>query len=268
MFNIIKKIRRRYIIKNNPIPNALWARTINQLRVLDYLTPNERIRLKKVTTLFLHDKTITPVQGFELTEEQRLIIAVQACLLILNLDLDYYDGWVEIVVYPDTFVVKRDITSDEGIVSSQTSTLSGEAWSRGSVILSWADIERDSFTLHQGHNVVIHEFAHKLDMLNGRANGMPPLHPKMKRQEWTDSLENAYDLLINNLQHQQPHYINEYAATNPAEFFAVISEYFFTAPRVLQEHRPAVYEQLVLFYKQKPIRTYASTVNSNYHSLY
>lgn len=252
MFNIIRNIRRRFILKNNQIPNQLWKNTTKQLRVLDHLKPNDFVRLRKVTTLFLYYKTITAVQGLELTEEKRLVIAVQACLLILNLDLDYYDGWVEVVVYPDTFIVNRDITNDEGIVSNQTNTLSGEAWSRGSVILSWADIERESFTISEGQNVVIHEFSHKLDMLNGRANGMPPLHPKMERQAWTDSLGKAYDLLINNLRNDRHHYINEYAATNPAEFFAVISEYFFTAPEVLKEHRSEVYEQLVLFYKQIP----------------
>ena len=252
MFKIIRNIRRRYILKNNQIPDELWENTTKQLRVLDHLKPNELVRLRKVTSLFLYDKTMTAVQGFELTEEKRLIIAVQACLLILNLDLDYYDGWVEIVVYPDIFVVNRNVTSNEGIVSNQTNTLSGEAWSRGSVILSWTDVELDSFTLRQGHNIIIHEFSHKLDMLNGRANGMPPLHPKMERQAWTDSLGKAYDLLINNLKYDHHHYINEYAATNPAEFFAVISEYFFTSPDVLKEHRFEVYEQLILFYKQKP----------------
>ena len=219
MFNIIRNIRRRYIIKNNSIPNQLWVNTIKQLGVLDHLNPKELVRLRKVTTLFLYHKTITPVQSLELSEKQRLIIAVQACLLIVNLDFDYYDGWVEVVVYPDTFIVERNVTSDEGIVSSHSNILSGEAWSQGSVILSWTDVERDSFTPHKGNNVVLHEFAHKLDMLNGRANGMPPLHPKMHRQEWTKSLGDAYELLINNLQYERPHYINEYAATNPAEFF-------------------------------------------------
>lgn len=253
MFNIIRNYHRRYIIKQHKIPDELWDETIEHLRILDQLIPSELKRLRKVTTLFLYKKTFTAVEGFELNERKKLIIAVQACLPILYLDIDYYDGWVEIVIYPDTFVVERNIVSDEGIVSKQKSTLSGEAWSHGPVVLSWSDIELDSLTLREGHNVIIHEFSHKLDMLNGRENGMPPLHPKMKRQEWTDSLRKAYEQLHKNLEYHYRHYINDYASKNPAEFFAVVSEYFFTAPAILIEHRPEVYKQLTLFYKQTPV---------------
>ena len=250
IFKALQKLYRSYILKKHKIPSALWQNTIKQLPLLANLKAAELKRLKKVTTLFLQDKTFTAVQGFVLDDEKRLIIAVQACLPILNLDLAYYDGWVEIIVYPDAFIVSRDVTSEHGLVTNETRTLSGEAWSRGSVILSWADVEKDSFSLRPGHNVIIHEFSHKLDMLNGRANGMPPLHPNMNRKEWTDSLSQAYDLLVKNLEYNHHHYINEYAATSPAEFFAVVSEYFFTAPKVLKEHRTEVYNQLVLFYKQ------------------
>ena len=252
IFKALQKLRRHYILNKYKIPKSLWQETIPKLPVLARLNPAELIRLKQVTTLFLHAKSFTAVQGFELDDQKRLIIAVQACLPILNLDLDYYDGWLEVVVYPDAFIVSRDVTSEAGLVSNETRTLSGEAWSHGPVILSWSDIEKDSFQLHEGHNVVIHEFSHKLDMLNGRANGMPPLHPSMHRQEWTDSLSQAYELLVDNLEYNHSHYLNEYAATNPAEFFAVVSEYFFTAPDALKAHRPAVYDQLVLFYKQQP----------------
>jgi len=248
----LQNLYRHYILKKHKIPEKLWRNTIRQLPVLAHLDSEELNHLKIVSTLFLQAKAFTAVQGFKLNDEKRLIIAAQACLPILNLDLDYYDGWVEIVIYPEAFVVNRDITNEAGLISNETRALSGEAWSRGPVILSWADIEKDSFTLRPGHNVIIHEFSHKLDMLNGRANGMPPLHPNMHRQEWTDSLSQAYALLVKNLEYNHHHYINEYAAINPAEFFAVVSEYFFTAPEVLKEHRPAVYEQLVLFYKQNP----------------
>ena len=252
MIKSLQNLYRHYILKKHKIPEKLWRNTIRQLPVLAHLDSEELNHLKIVSTLFLQAKAFTAVQGFKLNDEKRLIIAAQACLPILNLDLDYYDGWVEIVIYPEAFVVNRDITNEAGLISNETRALSGEAWSRGPVILSWADIEKDSFTLRPGHNVIIHEFSHKLDMLNGRANGMPPLHPNMHRQEWTDSLSQAYALLVKNLEYNHHHYINEYAATNPAEFFAVVSEYFFTAPEVLKEHRPAVYEQLVLFYKQNP----------------
>lgn len=234
---------------------ALWNSTIAKLLVLEYLQKKELRQLKKLTTSFLYKKNFVGAQGFELDAEKQLIIAIQACLPILKLDISYYDGWIDIVVYPDTFVVYRDITDGNGLVHNSRKTLSGEAWSRGPVILSWNDVQLDSFQLRQGHNVVIHEFSHKLDMLNGRANGMPPLHPSMHREEWTGSLSKAYDHLVNQLGQFQYSHINEYAATNPAEFFAVISEYFFTAPEILKQHHPAVYDQLVLFYKQDPNST-------------
>ena len=258
IFNLINKLRSRYILRNNPIRQELWESTISKLPLINQLSAKELQKLKKLTTLFLHEKTLTGVKGFELDDEKRLIIAVQACLPILNLDMSHYEGWIEVVVYPDTFVVYRNFTDNFGLVHDTSSALSGEAWSRGPVILAWSDVERDSFTPRPGHNVIIHEFSHKLDMLNGRANGMPPLHPNMHRQEWTDSLSNAYDILLRQIENQQHSPINEYAATNPAEFFSVISEYFFTAPNILQQFCSVVYEQLSLYYKQNPIQTHSS----------
>jgi len=250
IFNSIKKLRNYYILRNSPIPQALWTSTIVQLPLLKTLNSKDLQKLKKLTSLFLYKKTFTGVKGFELDDEKCLIIAVQACLPILHMDMSYYDGWIEVVVYPDTFVVYRNITDNFGLVHDTSSALSGEAWSKGPVILAWTDVERESFTQQQGHNVVIHEFSHKLDMLNGRANGMPPLHPNMHRQEWTNSLSQAYDKLVTKVENYQHTPINEYAATNPAEFFAVSSEYFFTAPDILKVCCPEVYRQLVLFYKQ------------------
>lgn len=252
IFNPFTKLRHYYILRKHAINNSLWKSTIIKLAVVQSLQSKELRQLKKLSTLLLYNKHFVGVQGFTLSEEHKLIIAIQACLPILKLDMSYYDGWHDIVVYPDSFIVYRDTTDSNGLVHSSRRTLSGEAWSRGPVILSWSDVQRDSFEIREGHNVVIHEFSHKLDMLNGRANGMPPLHPNMHRQEWTDSLSKAYDRLKSQYAQFQHAHINEYAATNPAEYFAVISEYFFTAPAVLKQHSPEVYSQLVLFYKQEP----------------
>lgn len=249
----LRKWRRARIVKKHPIPDSLWRRASERLPLARQLSAHERARLRLWTTLFLHAKRFTPVRGMTLDQEQRLTIAIQACLLILELDFDYFDGWIEIVVYPETFVVMRDIPDASGVVETRRDLLSGEAWSQGPVILSWQDVRRDSFQLHPGHNVVIHEFAHKLDMLNGRANGMPPLHPEMSIPEWTESLSRAYAALNRALEHQRRPWINAYAATNPAEFFAVLSEYFFTAPERLKHHEPAVYGQFTRFYRQNPL---------------
>ena len=252
MFNLITKIKTYFILRKNPISPAIWGKLANSLPICRNLNHKDLYQLKKLTTLFMYEKTFTGVKGFELDEEKKMIIAIQACLPILHLDMSYYDGWIEIVVYPDSFVIYRNTTDNFGLVHDSTITASGEAWSRGPVILSWTDVARDSFSPRAGHNVAIHEFSHKLDMLNGRANGMPPLHPNMYRSVWTESLSQAYDILVRRVRNHEPTAINEYAATNPAEFFAVISETFFTAPAIVKEHSPEVYKQLVLFYKQEP----------------
>lgn len=252
MFALFTKIKTYFILKNNPISQAIWAKLANSLPICQSLDHKQLFKLKRLTTLFMYEKVFTGVKGFELDEEKKMIIAIQACVPILNLDVSYYEGWIEIVVYPDAFVIYRNTTDNYGLVHDNKITAAGEAWSHGPVILAWADVERDSFKPIVGHNVTIHEFSHKLDMLNGRANGMPPLHPNMRRSEWTQSLSNAYEILVAKIRnHERPH-INEYAATNPAEFFAVTSEAFFTAPDILKQNCPEVYDQLVLFYKQTP----------------
>ncbi len=252
MFKLMTKIKTYFILRKNPISPVIWGKLANSLPICRNLDHKDLYKLKKLVTLFIYEKTFTGVKGFELDNEKEMIVAIQACLPILNLDISYYDGWIEIVVYPDAFVIYRNSTDTNGLVSEDTITATGEAWSRGPVILAWTDVERDSFSPRAGHNVTIHEFSHKLDMLNGRANGMPPLHPNMRRSVWTQSLSEAYDILVKKIRNHEPTAINEYAATNPAEFFAVASETFFTAPSILKQNCPEVYKQLVLFYKQEP----------------
>ena len=246
----LEKIRTYYILKKHGLPDHIWLSTTARLPLLASLDAVEMARLRVLSTLFIHKKIFSGVQGVDVTLEMKIIIASQACVEILELGIDSFDGWKEIVVYPGAFKVEREVQDDVGLVSIEQNVLSGEAWGQGPVILSWDDVERDSFTLRPGHNVVIHEFAHKLDMLNGRANGMPPLHPDMPIEEWTESLSTAYQLLNKRLEH---HYneINAYAATNPAEFFAVMCEYFFTAPNILKKHYPKVFKELRAYFRRE-----------------
>ncbi|OZG74749.1 hypothetical protein BTA51_03670 [Hahella sp. CCB-MM4] len=244
--------RIRYTLSHHPIPHETWHGLMHKADVFRGLTAVERAHLRELSTLFLQRKSFSGVQGLTVSMDMAVAVAAQACLLILKLGLDYYDGWVEIVIYPEAFKVPREVAGNDGLVTHQEHILSGESWSRGPVILSWDTAVEDISGHCSGHNVVIHEFAHKLDMLNGSANGMPPLHSDMVRQQWTTAFSEAFEQLQQQLTHHQHPHINAYAATSPAEFFAVCSEYFFTSPRILHRQFPAVYDQLRMFYRQDP----------------
>ncbi|MDX2478675.1 MAG: zinc-dependent peptidase [Gammaproteobacteria bacterium] len=255
--NWYKRLYIYRLLKKYAIANHIWLEITGQLPLIKALTASEKAELRVLATLFIHQKKISAVKGLQLTPRMKVVIAAQACLPILNLGLQSYQGWHEIILYPGAFVVDRETHDESGLVSSNRSALSGEAWDRGPVILSWEDVERDSFNLRPGKHVVIHEFSHKLDMLNGRANGMPPLHPNMSLENWTESLSKAYQQLIERVDDQQA-VINSYAVTNPAEFFAVFCEYFFTAPDILLHIYPDVFDQLKQYFRQNPLQRIGS----------
>ena len=250
--NIFKRARISYILRRHAIGHSLWESVIKKLPLLQGMDAVEKVRLRELSTLFLHEKNLYGVKELQLTKEMRVIIAAQACLPILGLGIALLSGWSDVIVYPDVFRVNRDEMDEFGIVHHGERILSGESWSRGPVIVSWQEIERDRQRWKQGHNVIVHEIAHKLDMLNGRANGMPPLHSTMQTEQWTIAFSKAYQQLNLEVQHHLPSCMNPYAAISPAEFFAVFSEYFFCAPQVLKAHFAEVYRQLSLYYRQDP----------------
>ncbi|HBX56387.1 MAG TPA: zinc-dependent peptidase, partial [Pseudomonas sp.] len=168
-------------------------------------------------------------------------------------ELNWYQGFHEIVLYPDDFVSPQRHRDASGVVHEWDGEHSGEAWQQGPVILAWPGVQASGGW--EGYNLVIHELAHKLDMLNGDANGLPPLHRDMRVGEWASAMQGAFDQLNAELDANPDGEtaIDPYAAENPAEFFAVTSEYFFSAPDLLAEALPAVYAQLALFYRQQPL---------------
>jgi len=214
------------------------------------LSTEERARLRERVILFLHEKSIVGAGGLVVRDGMRMSIAAQACMLILNLDLEYYRGWVEVIVYPDEFVAEYDYVDEDGIAHHVEAPMTGESWLEGPVILSWADAELRGE--EPGYNVVIHEFAHKLDMLNGDANGFPPLHPGMDREAWPRAFGAAYDDFCRRVARGEPSAIDAYAAEHPSEFFAVLSEAFFETPAAVRAEYRDVYRQLAAFYRQDP----------------
>ena len=251
--NIFKRAQIRYLLHRHAIPHKLWAEVTEQLVVLQGMTAVEKAHLRKLATLFLHEKQFVGVQELQLTDAMCLTIAVLACVPALGLGIACLSGWIEIIVYPGAFRVSRDERDAAGVVHHQEQALIGESWSRGPLIVSWHDIEQDMQGQQSGRNVVIHEIAHKLDVLNGAADGYPPLHRDMDIAAWSASLIAAYESLVQQVEHHHRACINPYAATNPAEFFAVISEYFFCAPELLHTHFADVYQQLRLYYRQDPL---------------
>lgn len=251
--NIFKRARIRYILHRHAVPHKLWLDIVESLTVLQGMSSVEKACLRELSTLFLYEKNFVAARGLTLTQSMRVIIAAQACLPLLRLGFNCLSGWTDIIVYPGAFRVSRDSVDAAGVVHHQEQVLSGESWSRGPLILSWADVERDMLESHSGRNVVIHEMAHKLDALNGSSNGFPPLHSDMPIPRWTEVMSHAYQSLTLGLEQHCHAFINPYAASSPAEFFAVISEYFFCAPETLHSHFAEVYRQLQCYYRQNPL---------------
>jgi len=230
------------------IPDNLWVRVESSLPFLAYLGAAERARLRELARGFLACKQFHGAQGLRLTDEMLLAIALQACLPILNKGLDAYRSWVGVIVYPGDFIIPRREMDDDGVVHEYDDEVLGEAWEGGPVVLSWFP----GPPAPAGVNVVIHEFAHKLDMENGGADGFPRLPAGMSRRAWADAFSSAYDDLCEDVDAGRDNVLDPYAAESPGEFFAVASEAFFETPVLLAARYPAVYAQLAAFYGTDP----------------
>jgi MtfA peptidase len=230
------------VLEKHRMDDALWRRASAGFA---FLPRTEKLR--DLALLFLAEKEFTGAHGLELTDEMRVSIAAQACLPILELGLDWYRGWRGIVVYPGDFRVRRTEVDEDGVVHEWDDELAGEAMPGGPVVLSWDALARDPEI-----NVVIHEFAHKLDMLNGTADGVPPLHAGMDRATWLAAFERAYEEFCDAVERGKDTWLDPYAAEHVSEFFAVMSEAFFREPREVRRRYPDVFDQLRLFYRQDP----------------
>jgi len=251
MIQFIKNYLNRRIIKRSTITPEQWTEVFVSLPLLRGLAPDEMQRLQNLVILFCHHKVFETAHGLVITQSMKLIIAVQACLPILNLGLTWYDGWVTVIVYPSGFSPKRVVRDEYGVEHHVQSDLAGEAWQRGPVVLAWDEAENAGIV--DGHNLVIHEFAHKLDMQNGEANGFPPLHPGMDAIAWTSAFSAGFEDFQQKCSARQNIGIDCYGASSAAEFFAVLSEVFFERPEIIHRHYAAVYEQLKQFYRQDPL---------------
>jgi hypothetical protein len=251
MFSWYRRWRRRRYLRDGLVPEPDFARALGHVPACGGLGGAERERLRGLATIFMREKVFDAVNHTEIAPGDRLLIAVNACLPILNLGMDAYDEWTTVIVYPDEFVVDYEEEDETGLVHSGRDLRTGEAWERGPLVISLGDVHAQ--TAWEGYNVVIHECAHKLDMRNGAPNGFPPLHRGMSVERWSEVFTRAFEDLRGRIERDEETPVDDYAAESPAECFAVFSEYFFEAPLRLRDAYPEVYGQLVQFYRQDPI---------------
>jgi MtfA peptidase len=243
--------RRR--VQGRPFPPA-W-RAILQARVPYFrrLPADLQLQLKKHIQVFVREKDFIGCDGLEVTDEMRVTIAAQACLLILNRRADYFPRLREILVYPAAFVVERLHGDAIGLQQERRQVLSGESWARGQVVLSWEDVLHGAAIDDDGRNVVIHEFAHQLDQEKGHATGAPLLGHRERYVRWSSVMAEEFARLQSRAHLAEPSLIDFYGATDPAEFFAVVSEIFFEQPQRMAAEHPALYRELGEFYKVDPL---------------
>jgi Mlc titration factor MtfA (ptsG expression regulator) len=264
MLGWLRRSRRDARIEIGP---RLWAEATAPWLFMRGLTQADRERLHALCERFLAMKHFSGTHGLEVTPRMQLEIAAQACILVLELGIEWYDGWSEVIVYPSQFAPEREVVDEHGIVHIVNDAMAGEAWLGGPVILSYEDVALagDIEQRVEGYNVVIHEFAHKLDMRSGDPNGFPPLHEGMDRAEWKRAFSEAYADFCARVdradrlpeRRAQAAYdalpIDPYGSESAGEFFAVASEAFFETPKRLAPAYPAVYQQLRSFYRQDPL---------------
>jgi Mlc titration factor MtfA (ptsG expression regulator) len=216
------------------------------------LSQDDQQRLQGLIHIFLDEKWFEGVGGLEMSDEIRVTIAAQACILMLNREEDLYPALRTIIVYPHTYHVQETIRRPEGTEIESSQIRLGESWSYGTVVLSWDNVLHGASDIHDGENVVFHEFAHQLDNENGVANGLPIFPSRSQYLAWARILGQEYTNLINRLRQHHSDVLRPYGAASPAEFFAVATELFFEKPIQLHSQHPDLYEQLHLFYQQDP----------------
>lgn len=245
--------RKRQSLGTRPFPTA-WGEVLQRRVPYVHLLPADlQLKLQQHMQVFLAEKAFIGCNGLSISDEIRVTIAAHACLLIVNRPSSYYPKLRQILVYPDSFVVQRDHVDHIGLAHRTREVLAGESWSEGQVILSWQDTLAGAAVVDDGQNVAIHEFAHQLDQETGSANGAPMLKRRAQYQRWSHVLGTEFATLQARVALGAPSLFSDYGATDPGEFFAVISEVFFEQPGAMAEEHPALYRELSQFYQLDPL---------------
>jgi Mlc titration factor MtfA (ptsG expression regulator) len=231
-----------------------WRKVIQQrMPYFRQMPADLQIQLKQHIQVFLAEKNFIGCNGVKITDEIRITVAAQACLLLLNRKTNYYPKLKNILVYPRAFVKEQQSLNVDGVQQLQKSTLAGESWEFGKVVLSWQDTVEGAQIPDDGRNVVIHEFAHQLDQENGKANGAPILDKGQSYQCWSTVFSAQFEQLQRQAETGTPSLFDYYGATNPAEFFAVASEVFFEQSKQFYQQYPKLYHQIQQYYQVDPL---------------
>ncbi|MDF2695863.1 MAG: hypothetical protein K0S65_4246 [Labilithrix sp.] len=250
MFRLFKRWIGRSL-EDRPFPSA-WSEMLDRnVPLVRALPTEERRELERLILTFLDDKHFEGAGGFEMTDEVRVTIAAQACVLLLHRDTDVYPDLDTILVYPSTYVAPTTTHEGPVVIEGDVPRL-GESWTRGVVVLAWDAIENGTIHAHDGHNVVLHEFAHQLDQQDGSMDGAPDLGSRARYVAWARVLGEEYAELVDRVDRGRAADIDSYGATSPPEFFAVVTEMFFEKPTQLRTRHPDLYAALADFYRQDP----------------
>ncbi len=252
MIAALRRWRNRRALERRAIPEPLWQATLARFPFLALLDEASAQRLREMSTLFLDRKEFSGAHGLSITDDMAVAIAAQACLPIVNLGLDWYDGFVGIVVHAGEVVAQREVMDEDGVMHHYGEPLTGEAMEGGPVTLSWQDVAEAGDSAEWGYNVVIHEFAHVLDMRDGEADGVPPLPSREARAEWQAVFGARYEAFCAQVDAGEETLLDPYGAEAASEFFAVACEAFFVAPLDLQCEHAEVYALLRQFFQQDP----------------
>lgn len=243
---------RRDRLKKRAFPPQ-WTTLIQQyLPFYHQLTPNKQRRLQGHIQVFLAEKQFIGCAGLKVTEEIRLVVAAIASLLLLNERGHYFPKLRSILIYPAAYLATQVKVTNGYIVEEQQVAKLGESWVQDQLILSWQQVQQDAVNWRHGQNVVLHEFAHQLDQADGSADGVPILSETIDQQQWATVMTMEYQLLCQQVEQGVKTVIDSYGATNPAEFFAVVTEAFFCQPRLLYQRHPKLYRLFQQYYQLNP----------------
>ncbi|MFA6173198.1 MAG: M90 family metallopeptidase [Kiritimatiellales bacterium] len=249
--------KHRRAVRARPFPPE-WLRVIqNNVSYFRLLTPEEQSELQSLIAVFIDEKSFEGCGGLEMTDEIRVTIAAQACILLLHRETDDYPQLKSILVYPHPYHATGIRRGPGNLMMQGEETRLGESWQTGAIVLAWDAVQGGAADVHDGHNVVYHEFAHQLDAEDGAVNGSPALPHRSMYSAWARVLGAEYEHLIQETHRRHRTVLDEYGAQSPAEFFAVATETFFEKPVQLLRRHPALYEELRLFYNQNPALRFA-----------